>query len=215
VQVAQFLCRIEGIGAMRTMVGVLVVAAAVLAACSGDNGDGGGSDTNGEQIGDPVSGLDGDTLCGLVNRGTVEKQFGEQITDVFGGRDPSEPHGSVACDYVPKSFSEADADDLADKLLITTSVKPAEAKTAKAALDAYLVNDGETVTYEPLTGLGEAAGFAGSKLDVRSGGSQLAVIVKVRDTLVEVVTKAEPDATRDQLRPIADELVRGVMAELR
>lgn len=199
---------------MRKRVGFLVVAVALLAGCSGDGG-GSGDETNGERAGDPVSGLDGDTLCGLVDRGTIEKQFGEPIADTLGGVNPPEQRGSVVCDYVPKSFAEADTEDLGEQLMITTTVTPAEADTAKAALDAYLVADGEKVAYEPVEGLGEAAGFAGSKLDVRSGGSQLAVIVEVRGTLVEVVTKAEPDATRDQLRPIADELTKELTTKLR
>jgi hypothetical protein len=109
-----------------------------------------GVDPIGGRAGNPVSGLDGDTLCRMVGRGMIEQ------------------------------------------LTITTTVTPAEADTAKAALDAYLVSDGETVANEPVERLGEAAGFAGSKLDVRSGGSQLAVIGRVRDTVVEVVTKVEP-----------------------
>lgn len=198
---------------MRKMVGLLVAATALLAGCSGAGGDSGG-ETKGERAGDPVSGLDGNTLCGLVDRGTIEKQFGEPISDALGGVNPPEQRSSVVCDYIPKSFAEADTDDLADKLTVTTAVTRVKEGTAKEALDAYLTSDGETVAYEPVTGLGEAAGFASSKLDVRSGGSQLAVILKIGDTLVEVVTNAEPDATQDQLRPIADELVEGVTSEL-
>jgi hypothetical protein len=199
---------------MGRMVGLLVVAAALLAGCS-DDGGGSGAEPNDERAGDPVSALDGDTLCGMVDRGTIEKQFGEPIADELGGVNPPEQRGSVVCDYIPKSFAEADTEDLGGELTITTTVTPAAADSAKAALDAYLVADGETVAYEPVTGLGEAAGFAGSKLDVRAGGSQLAVIVEVRDTLVEVVTKVEPNATQDQLRPIADELTTAVTTQLR
>jgi hypothetical protein len=200
---------------MRRMVGFLVVVAPLLAGCSDDDGGSGGDETNGEQAGDPVSRLDGDALCGMVDCGTIEKQLGEPITDTLGGKNPPEQRGSVVCDYIPKAFAEADTEDLADQLTITTTVTPAEAKDAKAALDAYLVSDGETVAYQPVEGLGEAAGFAGSKLDVRSGGSQLAVIVDVGGALVEVVTKVEPDATQEQLRPIADELTNGVTTKLR
>jgi hypothetical protein len=199
---------------MRKMVGVLVVGVALLAGCSGAGG-GSGDETTGEPAGNPVSGLDGDTLCGMVDRGTIQKLFGEPIEDALGGVNPPEQRGSVVCDYIPKSFAEADTEDLGGALTITTTVTPAEADTAEAALDAYLVSDGTTVAYEPVQGLGEAAGFASSELDVRSGGSQLAVIVEVRDTLVEVVTKVEPDATRDQLRPIADELTTKVTTQLR
>ena len=199
---------------MGKMVGLLVVAVALLAGCS-DDGGGSGDEPNGERAGDPVSALDGDTLCGMVDRGTIEKQFGEPIADELGGVNPPEQRGSVVCDYIPKSFAEADTEDLGGELTITTTVTPAGAGTAKAALDAYLVSDGETVAYEPVTGLGEAAGFAGSKLDVRAGGSQLAVIVEVRGTLVEVVTKVEPNATQDQIRPVADELTTAVTTQLR
>jgi hypothetical protein len=57
--------------------------------------------------------------------------------------------------------------------------------------------------------------YAGSELEVRLGGNHLVAIITGGDgTLVEVITKAEPEGTIDQLRPIADELVEGVETKL-
>ena len=211
---------------MRIAMGILAGAVLLLASCSGDSGDtggtndnkGSGGETTGEQASGPLAGLDGDTLCGLVDKATVEALVGEEIVDQLGGINPPEQRSSVICDYLTRSFAEADNDDLAAAPKMTVKVTAARDGdgTAEEALDAYLTNlDGEVLAFQPVDGLGAAAGFAGSEFEPLGGGSQLAAIIEVDGALVEVVAKLEPTGTLDQLRPVADELVKGVEAELR
>lgn len=112
----------------------------------------------------------------------------------------------------------SDIDDMADALAVDTNVRTADEKasTAERALEAYLRDDdGKPVAYTPVDGLGMAAGYAGDDLGVRLGGAHLVAIVEDDGKFIEVTTKAEPDATLDQLKPIATELVEGVEAALR
>ncbi len=200
---------------MRMTVGLLAITAVLLAGCS-DNGNGAsaGRRTAGSTAA-PVGRLDDDTVCGMVDRATVEKLFGEPIANVRGGVNPPEQRSSVGCGYISKSFVEADTEDLDNELMVSTDVTLSDADTAKDALDASLTDSGKTVAYQPVAGLGLAVGYARSELNVLSGGSRLAAIIEIDGAFVEVVVKAEPEGTLDQLRPIADELVSDVEQELR
>lgn len=209
----------------RTAVGLLAVAAVLLTGCSGDNGDNGDNGdggANGERTEDkasgPLAGLDGDKLCAMVDRATIEEQFHEPIRDTLGGVNPPEQRGSVVCDYVTESLLESDVEDIDEALSISVKVTDVsdKATTVEEALDAYLVDsDGKTVDYERVDGLGDAAGYAGSELGVRLDENQLVAILEVDGAFIEVVASSEPVGTLDQLRPIADELVKGVESELR
>jgi hypothetical protein len=206
---------------IRTVTGIAVVtAAALLGGCGSDSGDSGGATTTagpGATVADgPLAGLDGDKLCGMVDLTLLEEHFGEPFADALGGVNPPEQDGSVVCTYASQAFTDADVADLADKLQVTTKVtQVTDASTAQDALDASLVDDGETVAYQPVDGLGAAAGYAGSDLNVDSGGSYLVAIIEIDGAFVEVVIKADPEGTVEQLRPIADELLPKVESELR
>jgi hypothetical protein len=164
----------------------------------------------------PLAGLDGDKLCGMVDVALLEEHFGEPFADALGGVNPPEQDGSVVCTYASQAFVDADVADLADKLQVTTKVTHVtDASTAQDALDVSLVDDGETVAYQPVDGLGAVAGYAGSDLNVDSGGSYLVAIIEIDGAFVEVATLADPEGTVEQLRPIADELLPKVESELR
>lgn len=206
---------------IRNMTGIVVVTAAMmLGGCGRDSGDPGGeTTTTGPDAGvtdGPLAGLDGDELCGMVDLALLEERFGEPFADALGGVNPPEQDSSVVCTYPSQAFVDAEVADLADELQVTTKVTVVdEVSTAQGALDASLVDDGEAVAYQPVDGLGEVAGYAGSDLNVDSGGSYLVAIVEIDGDFVEVVTKADPEGTVEQLRPIADELLPKVESELR
>lgn len=207
---------------IRTVTGIVVVTAVVLlGGCGSDdsgNGSGGETTTAGPDatVGDgPLAGLDGDKLCGMVDVSLLGEAFGEPFADALGGVNPPEQDSSVVCTYGSQAFVDADVAELADKLQVTTKVTATDASSAQEALDACLVDDGEPVAYQPVDGLGAVAGFAGSELNVDAGGGNLAVIVEVDGEFVEVVVKAEPQGTVDQLRQVADELLPKVESELR
>lgn len=214
---------------IRTVAGIVVMsAAALLGGCGSDSGDdpGNGSGRGGEtSTAGPdatvaegaLAGLDGDKLCGMVDLALFEEHFGEPFSDALGGVNPPEQDSSVVCMYSSTAFMDAEVADLADKLQVTTKVTlVTQASSTQEALDAALVDiGGVTVGYEPVDGLGAAAGYAGSELKVGSGGSHLAAIIEVDGEFVEVVTKADPHGTVKQLRPIADELLQKLESELR
>jgi hypothetical protein len=207
---------------IRTVTGIAVVTAAMLlGGCGSDDTGNGptGETTAGPDatVADgPLAGLDGDKLCGMVDLALLEEHLGEPFADALGGVNPPEQDGSVVCTYASQAFADAAAADLTGKLQVTTKVTAVTGvSTAQGALDAALVDDGETVAYQPVPGLGAAAGYAGSELNVDSGGSYLAAIIEIDGEFVEVVTKADPEATVEQLRPIADELFPKVESELR
>lgn len=206
---------------IRTVTGIVVVTAAVLlGGCGSDPGDSGDETTaagpDATVTDGPLAGLDGDKLCGMVDRALLEEHFGEPFADALGGVNPPEQDSSVVCTYPSQAFVDADVADLEDKLQVTTKVTSVtDASTAQDALDASLVDDGETVAYQPVDGLGEVAGYAGSDLNVDSGGSYLVAVIEIDGAFVEVVTKADPEGTVEQLRPIADELLPKVESELR
>jgi hypothetical protein len=208
----------------RSVSGVVVVAAAVLlTGCGSDaggaSGSGGESTTAGPDatVADgPLAGLDGGKLCGMVEVAVLEEHFGEPFADPLGGVNPPEQDSSVVCTYPSKAFIDADVADLADKLQVTTKLTVmTDASSAQDALDESLSDSGKTVAYEPVDGLGEVAGYAGSDLHVGSGGSFLTAVIEVDGEFVEVVTKAEPEGSAEQLRPIADELLPKVESALR
>lgn len=203
---------------IRTMAGI-VAAVLLLGGCGGDSGGtGGSSDTAGPDatVADgPLAGLDGDTLCGMVDLAAMAEHFGEPFADVLGAVNPPEQDSSVVCTYQSQAFIDAEVAELEKQLQITTRVTlVTDAPTAGDALDASLSNDGEPVAYQPVDGLGEVAGYAGSDLNVDSGGSYLVAVVEVDGGFVEVVTKAHPEATVEQLRPVAEELLPKVESEL-
>lgn len=197
---------------IRTVTGIVVVTAAVLlGGCGSDSGDAGGETTTAgpdATVADgPLAGLDGDKLCGMVDVALLEEHFGEPFADALGGVNPPEQDGSVVCTYASQAFVDADVADLAGKLQVTTKVTHVtDASTAQDALDASLVDDGETVAYQPVDGLGAVAGYA---------GSDLVAIIEIDGAFVEVATLADPEGTVEQLRPIADELLPKVESELR
>jgi len=196
-----------------------VAAVLLLGGCGGDSGGTGDSpDTAGPDatVADgPLAGLDGDTLCGMVDLAAMAEHFGEPFADVLGAVNPPEQDSSVVCTYQSQAFIDAEVADLEKQLQITTRVTlVTDAPTARDALDASLSNDGEPVAYQPVDGLGEVAGYAGSDLNVDSGGSYLVAVVEVGGGFVEVVTKAHPEATVEQLRPVAEELLPKVESEL-
>lgn len=216
---------------IRTVTGIVVVTAVVLlGGCGSDDpgpgggGSGGETTTAGPDAGPdatvaegPLAGLDGDKLCGMVDLAKLEEAFGEPFADSLGGVNPPEQDSSVVCTYQSQAFMDSEIADLEDKLQVTTKLTFAsEATTAQEALDAALVDvGGTTVAYQPVDGLGAAAGYAGSELDVGAGGSHLAAIVEVGGEFVEVQVKADPQGTLEQLRPVMDELFPKVESELR
>ncbi|GAB3453450.1 hypothetical protein [Actinophytocola sediminis] len=206
---------------VRTVTGIVVMAAAmVLSGCGGDaDSDAGGGPTtepDATAADGPLAGLDGNTLCGMVDLARLEDSFGEPFADALGGVNPPEQDSSVVCTYQSQAFIDAEVADLENKLQVTTKVTHmTDASTAKEALDASLSDDGTPVAYQPVDGLGAVAGYAGSDLNVDSGGSYLVAIVEVDGKFVEVLTKAYPAGTVEQLRPIADELLPKVESELR
>lgn len=200
--------------------GLLAAATVLLAGCSGDGDSGGGGggatgEPTGEQGSGPLAGLTPDALCATVDHATIERQFNEPVADELSGVNPPEQRGSVVCEYLSKSFVESDTLD--GGLVVTVKVTPArDAPTPQEALDAYMIGgpEHETVDYQRVDGLGEIAGYAGSELDVGPAGSHLAVLIDIDGELIEVVTRAEPEGTLEALRPIAEQLVDGVLAEL-
>lgn len=198
---------------LRTTIGLLALLALLLTGCSGDDPKPKASDPADSDDG-IVAGVDGDELCGTVDHDTIEEQFGEAVEEAQPGRNvpPEQDVEFVSCNYVMQSLMEADGmDEIEHALDVSTRVKPAAeaATSAEDAVAAYLVNfDGEHVAFEEVDDLGEAAGYASG--DVRLGGSHLVAIIEDGGELFEVLVKAEPEATLDQLRPIADELVDGV-----
>lgn len=154
----------------------------------------------------------------MVNRATIEKQFDESVQDAQGGPSRPDQRESVSCTYVTESLVESDVKNMDKALSLSVKVELASDKvtTAEEALDAYMVDgDDETVDYERADGLGNAAGYASSDLEVRLGGNHLVAILEIDGTFVEVITKSEPEGTMDKLKPIADELVEGVESKLR
>jgi hypothetical protein len=215
---------------IRTVTGIVVVTAVVLlGGCGNEDPDPGGGGSGGETgetttagpnatvAEGPLAGLDGDKLCGMVDLAKLEEAFGEPFAEALGGVNPPEQDGSVLCNYQSQAFMDAEIADLEDKLQVTTKLTFAsEATTAQEALDAALVDvGGTTVAYQPVDGLGAAAGYAGSELNVGSGGSHLAAIVEVGGEFVEIQVKADPQGTIEQLRPVMDELFPKVESELR
>lgn len=198
---------------MRMAIGLLALLGLLLTGCSGEDSEPKAADPADSDDG-IVAGVDGDELCDAVDHDTIAKQFGEAVEEAQPGRNvpPEQDVEFVSCNYVMESLMGAEGmDEIEQALDISTRVKPAaeKATSAKDAVAAYLVNfDGEHVAYEEVTGLGEAAGYAAG--DVRLGGSHLVAIIEDDGELFEVLVKAEPEATLDQLRPIADELVEGV-----
>ncbi|MBB4908787.1 hypothetical protein [Actinophytocola algeriensis] len=205
----------------RRVTGIVVVtAAALLGGCGRDSGDSGGATTTAgpeATVADgPLAGLDGDKLCGMVDVALLEEHFGEPFADALGGVNPPEQDGSVVCTYPSQAFVDAEIADLANKLQVTTTVTHVtDASTAQDALDASLADDGKTLAYQPVDGLGAVAGYAGSDLNVDSGGSHLVAVIAIDGAFVEVVTQADPEGTVEQLRPIADELLTKVESEPR
>ncbi len=213
---------------IRTVTGIVVVTAAMLLGGCGsdDTGNDSGNDSAGETttagpdatVADgPLAGMDGDKLCGLVDLAVLDEAFGEPFADVLGGVNPPEQDGAVICTYQSQAFMDSEVADLEDKLQVTTKLTFAsEAATAQEALDAALADVGGTpVAYQPVDGVGAAAGYAGSDLNVGSGGSYLAAIIEVGGEFVEVQVKADPQGTIEQLRPVMDELFPKVESELR
>lgn len=210
---------------IRTMAGIVVVTAAVLlGGCGSDDprtegGSGAETTTAGPEatVADgPLAGLDGDKLCGMVDTELMAAAFGEPFADVLGGVNPPEQDGGVVCTYRSQASVDAEVDELEDKLQVTIElVVAADASTAQEALDAALVDDGTTVAYQPVDGVGAAAGYAGVELDVDSGGSHLAAIVEVDGEFVRILVKADPQGTVEQLRAVGDELLPKVESELR
>jgi hypothetical protein len=202
---------------MRRTVWIIAVVGALLAGCGGQ-GEGTPGGTSAPTTGGTLADLTGDKLCAMVNRATIEQQFHQSVRDAQGGRETHEKRESINCSYVTESLMDSNASTIAKALSISTTVRVASesASTAKKALDGYFVDQGaKTVAYTPLEGLGEAAGYADSKLKVRLGGNHLVAILPVKGKFVEVITKSEPDGTLDQLKPIAQELVKGAESALR
>ncbi len=209
---------------IRRVTGIVVVTAAVLLGGCGSDDPGTGGDSgetttagpNATVTDGPLAGLDGDKLCAMVDVAMVGEAFGEPFADVLGGVNPPEQDSSVLCTYQSQAFMDSEIADLADKLQVTTKVTATDASSAQEALDAALADiGGTTVAYQPVDGVGAAAGYAGSELKVGSGGSHLAAIVEVGGEFVEVQVKADPQGTIEQLRPVMDELLPKVESELR
>lgn len=202
---------------MRRTVGIIAVVGALLAGCGGQEDGQSGGATSTPTAGGTLAAITGDKLCAMVNRATIEQQFRQSVRDAQGGRETQEKRESISCSYVTESLVDSNASNVAKALSISTTVRAAgdSASTAKKALDGYFVDqDAKTVAYTPVEGLGDAAGYADSKLKVRLGGNHLVAILPVGGKFVEVITKSEPDGTQSQLEPIARELVKGVQAAL-
>ena len=210
---------------IRTVTGIgMAMAVVLLGGCGSDSGGSGGATTGGTTTAGPhatvtdgpLAGMDGGKLCGMVDLALLEDRFGEPFADALGGVNPPEQRGSVVCTYQSQAFIDAEVADLADKLQVTTKLTAVtDASSAQDALDAGLADDGKTVAYQPVDGLGAAAGYAASDQNVGSGGAYLVAVIEVGGEFVEVTTKENPEATVEQLRPIADELLPKVESELR
>jgi hypothetical protein len=159
--------------------------------------------------------LTGEQLCDLVDDELVERQFGQGVEDAQGGREKNTERETVTCTYLTQSQMDADIDEMADALAVSTMVRASGESDPQDALEAYFRDDsGETAAYTPVDGLGEAAGYADTSLHVRLGGNHFVAIVEADGKLLEVAVETEPDGTRDQLTPIGEMLVAGVEATL-
>lgn len=194
---------------MRATVGLVAVVGVLLAGCDTK------SEPTGDKVSSPLAAID---LCGMVDHATIEGQFNEPVVDAQGGREEHIERETVSCIYVMKSLMTADMENLNEALDVSTRLQAAtdQARTAEEALDAYLVDQNdEVVNYERVDGLGEVAGYADSALGVALGENHLVAILEVDGGFVAVVTKSSPEGTVEQLRPIAEELVKGVETKLR
>ncbi|HEX2132993.1 MAG TPA: hypothetical protein VHH15_15700 [Actinophytocola sp.] len=205
----------------RTALSAVAVAAALLMAGCGGDGDASDEPDTSDQAGEATGSIAdlADDLCSMVDTATIEEQFGEAVEDAQGGLEQEERE-SVSCSYVTESQMASDIEDIDKALAVGTTVRTASsgALEPQDALDEYFVDaDGETVAYTPIDGLGVVAGYADRSLDVRLiSENHLVAILELGDgEFVEVITTSSPEGTQEQLRPIADQLVPAVESRLR
>ncbi|MGK8507064.1 hypothetical protein ACRS5S_03085 [Nocardia asiatica] len=200
---------------MRVMVGILAAASLLLAGC-GDSEEGprspsvSGNDHSLASVSD-------EELCAMVKSATIEKAFGQP----FPLRAPSvntlDLPDAITCSYHPEAFANATGSALIELPSVEVAAGAPKADTAAAALASYMTDAQKApVRYQPVNGLGTIAGYAGSGLGVGLyGGSHLAVILEINGKLIQAVVQGHPNARVEQLRPIADELIKGLEAALR
>ncbi|MCT2582850.1 hypothetical protein [Actinophytocola gossypii] len=207
----------------RTALGVVAVAL-LMAGCGsegGTNDDPGGDQATSEQAGGATGSISdlADDLCSFIDTATIEEQYGESVEDAQGGLEQEERE-SVSCTYVTESVMASDVENIDKALDVSTTVRTASSGSTdpKDALDKYFVDaDAKTVAYTPIEGLGDAAGYADTSLEVRMiTENHLVAILELDDgQLVEVITTSSPQGTQEQLRALADELVPAVESRLR
>lgn len=196
------------------------VAALTLVSCSSEGGgaepaDGGSTPGEATSV---VEKLTGDKMCELLSTATIERELGVKVEQSEGkerGRAPvmQSPYFlSRECDY--------DTDELPG-LNTDLTTQWDEDTSDQEVLDGVFTDRTEESTpvgdYEQVPGLGVIAGFG--KNAVLSQGdiaaSDLGVVLRIGDERLLLTVSATGKATLEQLRPLAEELVKNLEAALR
>jgi hypothetical protein len=172
-----------------------------LAGCS--SADGGSGGTVGKES--PIESLSGEQLCRMLPQKALELQFSDvEFFDPKGRVDGRDPNPRVHCHYG------------GDALGLDTSVhNTVPSLGAKGNLELVFTDTNEDVTeYEPVAGLGAAAGYGPTALLDDLGGNTLAVILNAGNHQYTIELNTMPEAKLEQLKPLAEELLSHLEAAL-
>lgn len=167
------------------------------------------ADSEPEGTRNPTESLSGDDLCRMLPLDRVERQFDD--VEFFRAEGQESGRGldtGISCNYGGGGLS-----------LRTTVRKLLARQTVEAHLDLEFTEvdvdlNEEVIEYERLDGLGAAAGY-GQTVPLGLAGNTLAVILIVGRNQYKVGLSTRPDATLEELKPLAEVLVPHVQSALR
>lgn len=205
---------------MTRVAAAVCVAALTLVSCASEGGgaepaDGGSTPGEATSV---VEKLTGDELCELLSTAAIERELGVKVE----GSEGNERGRAPVMQSPYFLYRECDYDtDPRRGFGTELNTKWDEGKSDREVLDGVFTDrtqESDPVgDYERVPGLGVIAGF-GSDATFAAGGlakRNLGVVLRIGDERLLVTVSATGKATLEQLRPLAEELVKNVEAALR
>lgn len=195
---------------------VAASAAALVVAIGGCGADEPGSTTGGgppeAAVGDPLSELGGDQLCGLLPKADAEDAMDVKVASVEGKAMAKAPFTIVSCTYQADSETP-NAEFNPPK--VETRVAGSYRGDAQQALDRVFTDtDDKVIDYQKVDGLGVVAGYGAEPVLAEFGGQQLVVLFEAGGERYDLRVRATPEGELDKLRPLAEKVLPALTKKL-
>lgn len=172
-----------------------------------------GDDGPPEPEGAALSKLSGDDMCGLLPKSDVEQAFQDKVTKVKGDSMAKAPFTIVSCHYGVE-FELMEVETLPPSVDTKVSMGYRKKDTQQSLDQAFRDLDDKVVDYQPVDGVGTAAGFGPNAMLEDLGGHVLVVLFDAGGESYKLEVGASPKGTLDQLKPLAEKVLAGLQKQL-